>query len=246
VRGVVLEDGERIAAKAVVAAVDVQAASCSCWSRRWEAMRAESWPPRTGERRAARVHVATDRLPPYRGAREGDWNGLQSHVDTTAELTRGFLAAEARRLPDPPPTYCFTPSAYDDSLAPAGMHTVYLACPCAPFEVDGGWQEQADAFAQRMVDQVEEHAPGFRDSISAMHVRTPTAMAEELRWPGAHPMHLDISLDQLAFMRPTRRLAGHTVPGVPGLFTCDASTAPVGGIAGSSGKAAALRLLSSS
>jgi len=61
-------------------------------------------------------------------------------------------------------------------------------------------------------------------------------MADELRWPGAHPMYLDISLDQLSFLRPTRRLAGHTVPGVDRLFTCGASTAPVGGIAGSSGR----------
>ena len=64
-----------------------------------------------------------------------------------------------------------------------------------------------------------------------------------VRWPGAHPMRLDISLDQLASTRPTRRLSGHTVPGVSGLFTCGVSTAPVGGIAGSSGKAAALQLL---
>ncbi len=59
-------------------------------------------------------------------------------------------------------------------------------------------------------------------------------------------MFLDISLDQLGFVRPTRRLSGHTVPGIAGLFTCGASTAPVGGIAGSSGKAAALQLLAPS
>lgn len=189
------------------------------------------------------VHLATDRLPPYPGARDGDWNGLQSHVDTVEELRRGFLSAEARRLPEPPATYCFTPSVYDDSLAPEGKHTVYLACPCAPFEVEGGWEDQAEGFADAMVEQVEQHAPGFRASVSARTVRTPTLMAQELRWPGAHPMHLDISLDQLAFMRPTRRLSGHSVPGVAGLSTCGASTAPVGGISGSSGKAAALQLL---
>ncbi len=107
----------------------------------------------------------------------------------------------------------------------------------------GGWDSQAEQFADAMVAQVEQHAPGFKASVIARTVRTPTLMADELRWPGAHPMYLDISLDQLAFMRPTRRLAGHTVPGVAGLFTCGASTAPVGGISGSSGKAAALRLL---
>jgi phytoene dehydrogenase-like protein len=243
-RGVTLETGERIAASAVITAVDVQTALLRLLD-----------PPLSGQAGADLaaahrgnavqlvVHVATDKLPPYPGARPGDWNGLQSHVDTLEELRRGFVAAEAHRLPDPVSTYCFTPSVYDDSLAPAGEHTVYLACPCAPSEVDGGWEDQKEAFADAMVAQVEAHAPGFTDSILARTVRTPTLMAEELRWPGAHPMHLDISLDQLAFLRPTRKLAGHTVPGVQGLYTCGASTAPVGGIAGSRGKAAAPALL---
>jgi len=243
-RGVALADGTHVAADAVVTAVEVQTALL------------ELLDPPLGGREGADlaaahrgnavqlvVHLATDRLPPYRNARDGDWNGLQSHVDTVEQLRRGFLAAEARRLPDPPPTYCFTPSAYDDSLAPPGRHTVYLASPSAPFELDGGWESQAEGFADAMVEQVEQHAPGFRASIRARAVRTPTLMARELRWPGAHPMHLDISLDQLAFLRPTRRLADHTVPGVAGLYTCGASTAPVGGIAGSSGKHAALQLL---
>jgi phytoene dehydrogenase-like protein len=132
---------------------------------------------------------------------------------------------------------------YDDSLAPPGKHTVYLACPSAPYRVDGGWEQHAESFTEQMIDQVEQHGPGFRDSILAKDIWTPERMAEQLRWPGAHPMYLDISLDQLAFLRPTRQLSGHTVPGISGLFTCGASTAPVGGIAGSSGKAAALALL---
>ncbi len=243
-RAVVLEGGERIAAAAVVTAINVQTALLGLLD-----------PPLAGqpgvELAAAHrgnavqmiVHLATDKLPPYENARPGDWNGLQSHVDTVDELRQGFLSAEAGRLPDPVSTYCFTPSVYDDSLAPAGRHTVYLACPCAPFDVEGGWQSQQEAFADAMVAQVEAHAPGFTDSILERTIRTPTLMASELRWPGAHPMQLDISLDQLAFMRPTRRLSGHTVPGVAGLYTCGASTAPVGGIAGSSGKAAALKLL---
>ncbi|MBC7373908.1 MAG: NAD(P)/FAD-dependent oxidoreductase, partial [Frankiales bacterium] len=243
-RAVVLEGGQRVEASAVVTAVDVQTALLDLLD-----------PPLGGrdgvELKAAHrgnavqmlVHLATDKLPPYPNARPGDWNGLQSHVDTLDELRRGFLSAEGRRLPYPVSTYCFTPSVYDDSLAPAGKHTVYLACPCAPYDVEGGWESQQEVFADAMIAQVEAHAPGFTASITDRHIRTPTFMARELRWPGAHPMQLDISLDQLAFMRPTRRLSGHTVPGVAGLYTCGASTAPVGGIAGSSGKAAALELL---
>ena len=242
-RGVVV-DGERLEAKAVVTAMDVQTALLRLLD--------PPLPGRPGdELRAARrgnavqmlVHVATDRLPAYPGARPGDWNGLQSHVDTLDELRRGFLAAEARQLPDPAPTYAFTTSALDDTLAPPGQHTVYLACPCAPFDVEGGWAAQGERFAERMLDSVERHAPGFRSTITGMSIRTPAAMAAELAWPGAHPMHLDISLDQLAFLRPTRALGGHRVPGVKGLYVSGAGTAPSGGILGSPGKAAARALL---
>ena len=244
VRGVELEDGTRVAASAVVTAVDVQTALLELLDQPLGGRDgAELAAAHRGNAVQLVVHLVTDRLPPYPGAREGDWNGLQSHVGTVEQLRRGFLSAEARRLPDPPATYCFTPSAYDDSLAPAGHHTVYLACPSAPYDVEGGWAAQGEAFADAMVEQVERVAPGFRASVLARVVRTPPEAARELRWPGAHPMHLDISLDQLAFLRPTRRLGGHVVPGVAGLFTCGASTAPVGGIAGSSGKAAARALL---
>ncbi len=244
VRGVVLEDGERVEAGAVVTAVDVQTALLDLLD-----------PPLGGpagrELAAAHrgnavqlvVHLLTDRLPDYPGRQAGDANGLQSHVPTVEQLRRGFLSAEARRLPDPPPTYCFTPSALDDTLAPPGRHTVYLACPCAPFEVEGGWARHGERFADAMVAQVERVAPGFTASVLARSVRTPDLAARELRWPGAHPMFLDISLDQLAALRPTPRLSAHTVPGVRGLYTCGASTGPVGGIAGSPGKAAALALL---
>lgn len=95
-----------------------------------------------------------------------------------------------------------------------------------------------------MIDTVEALAPGFRSTIVDRVIRTPQDMAAELRWPGAHPMVLDISLDQLAFLRPTRPLASHTTP-VQGLFITGAGTAPVGGVAGSPGRAAAKAIIRS-
>ena len=56
-------------------------------------------------------------------------------------------------------------------------------------------------------------------------------------------MLLDLSLDQLGFLRPTRRLGNHRTP-VAGLYISGAGTAPTGGIAGTPGRAAALALLS--
>lgn len=246
VRAVELADGTRIATRAVVTAVEPRLALLDLLD-----------PPLTGtvadQLRATHrgnavqllVLLSVDRLPPYPGARPGDHAGLQSFVPGLDPLADGFAQAEARRLPDDPvPTYLFTPSALDPGLAPAGRHTVYLACPCAPAEVRGGWAAVEESFADRMVDTVEARAPGFRDSVRDRVVRTPEDMAAELAWAGAHPMHLDVGLDQLGPLRPTRALAGHRTP-VPGLFVSGAGTAPVGGISGAPGRDAARALLRS-
>ncbi|MBW3652709.1 MAG: NAD(P)/FAD-dependent oxidoreductase [Actinobacteria bacterium] len=238
-RGVALESGERIAADVVVTAINPRTALLEL-----------AHPPLSG--RVARrlrathrsnavqavVHVATDRLPAYRGARSGDWNGLQSYVDTLANLEAAFAAAEDRRLHTPAPAYAFTTSALDDSLAPPGQHTVYLACPAAPFEVRKGWRADAKRLAEDLIAQVEVRAPGFRDSIRGVSVRTPEQMARELRWPGAHPMHLDLTPDQAGPRRPTRALASHRTP-IDRLYISGAGTAPFGGVAALPGRAAA-------
>ncbi len=119
---------------------------------------------------------------------------------------------------------------------------MYLACPAAPFRIDEGWQSAGPRLAEDLIDQVEARAPGFRDTIRGVHVRTPADMAAELRWPGAHPMYLDLSPDQLAVLRPTAALASHRTP-IDGLYISGAGTAPVGGISGSPGRAAARALL---
>lgn len=244
VRGVELDSGERIDARWVLTAVEPRTALLDLLD-----------PPLTGrpadELRGAHsgnavqmlVLLAVTELPRYPDGRPGDWNGLQSYVDSVSSLAAGFAQAEAGRLPDDPvPTYAFTPSALDDTLAPPGRHTVYLACPTAPSALRGGWEAQQEDFADRMVDTVGRRVPGFRATVLDRVIRTPEVMARELRWPGAHPMHLDVSLDQLGLLRPTRRLSSHRTP-VRGLFVTGAGTAPVGGVAGTPGRAAARAIL---
>ncbi len=247
VRAVVTEGDERIESAAVITAIDPKTALLALLD-----------PPLAGDDRAdiaaarrgnvvqALVHVATDRLPPYPNSRPGDWNGLQSYVDRLDDLVSGWAASEARRLPTTQlPLYSFTTSAIDDTLAPAGHHTVYLACPAAPARIDGGWPAHGDEFVERCLDAVETRAPGFRSSIVGIATHLPDEMEQASRWPGAHPMYLDIALDQLGPFRPTRRLGRHRTP-VEGLYLSGAGTAPTGGIAGTPGRAAAQALLADS
>lgn len=243
VRGVVLEDGERIDADLVVTAIHPKPALLELLDpplggllgRRLAATRVSNAVQMV-------VHVAAGRLPPYVNAEPGDWNGLQSYVDSLDDLRASFRAAEDRRLRLPVAAYGFTPSAIDDGLAPAGKQTVYLACPTAPFRLEGGWERGAEQVVESMLEQVEARAPGFRSSVEGIAVQAPDAMAARLRWPGANPMHLDLTLDQRGPLRPVPGLSDHRTP-VEGLYITGAGTAPAGGIAGLPGRAAARALL---
>ena len=243
VRAVVLEGGERIEARTVVTAVDPKLALLGLLQPPLDGrLASDLGATRRGNVVQAVVHVATDRLPAYPNARPGDWNGLQSYVDRLDDLTAAWARADAGLLPLPPPLYAFTTSAIDDSLSPPGHHTVYLACPSAPSTVEGGWDACREEFVEACLDVVEARAPGFRDSIRAVFAWTPDRMERDEWWPGAHPMHLDITLDQLGPLRPTRALGDHRTP-IAGLYISGAGTNPTGGIAGTPGRMAALAVL---
>lgn len=139
VRAVTLESGESLAADAIITAMDPKIALLKLLN---SPLSGRDGADLAATRRSnvvqALVHVATDRLPLYPTSKPDDCHGLQSYVDTLGEMTRGFIQAEAGSLPDPLPLYAFTTSAIDDTLAPLGHHTVYLACPSASAHIQGG------------------------------------------------------------------------------------------------------------
>ena len=235
--------GERIATSAVIAAIDPKVSLLDLLD-----------PPLPGRAGAdlgaarrsnvvqALVHIAATDLPRYPDAHPSDYFGLQSYVDRLDDISAAWVTAEAGELPDLLPLYSFTPSAMDGSLAPPGHHTVYLACPVAPAHLRGGWDARQEEFVDKAIAELDRRAPGFSSTIVGVAARTPLVMETEEGWPGAHPMHLDIALDQLGPFRPTRALADHSTP-IAGLYISGAGTAPTGGIAGTPGKLAARRLL---
>ncbi|MGH9300306.1 MAG: phytoene desaturase family protein [Acidimicrobiales bacterium] len=242
VRSVEIRGGERIDTAAVITAIDPTVALLQLLRPALSSRhRSELAGLRRGNVVQALIHVACDRLPAYPGARAGDWNGLQSYVDRLEDLGRAWETAQAGLLPDPLPLYAFTPSAIDSGLAPKGHHTVYLACPAAPARLVGGWPLAKSRFVEAAMATMEQRAPGFAATVSGMTTWTPDQM-EEQGWVGAHPMHLDLSLDQLGFFRPTRSMSDHRTP-VSGLYISGAGTAPTGGIAGTPGRQAARALL---
>lgn len=245
--GVALRTGEQIAAGAVVAAINPKIALL-------ELLPAEAAAERLLRRMRATtianavqfvVHVALHELPPYRDAPGPDcWNGMAALTRDVAQVRRAFAQAIAGEAPEDPPVYAFTPSAGDASLAPPGQHTLYLACPAYPYRFADGrdWRAVAQREAERLAAAMEAYAPGLRERIIDLVPRTPAQAEQEIRLLGGHPMHLDLTPDQLFVLRPLPGLGRYRTP-VPGLYLSGAGTNPAGGVLGAPGRNAAKRLL---
>jgi phytoene dehydrogenase-like protein len=125
------------------------------------------------------------------------------------------------------------PSLFDPSRAPAGRHTLWTYCHVP----NGSTVDMTD----RVEDQLERFAPGFRDVVVERHVTTPQDFASK----NANEIGGDIgggALDGLQlFARP--RLALDPYRLARGLYLCSASTPPGAGVHGMCGAAAASRAL---
>jgi phytoene dehydrogenase-like protein len=249
ITGVVLEGGERLAASAVITAVDPQLGLLRLLDpplagRDGQALSAA----RRGNVVQSVLHVVVAELPAYEGLAPGDHAGLQSYVDRLADLRKAWADAEAGLMPDPVPLYAFTTSSLDPGLAPSGLHSLYLASPAAPYRLRDGrsWKDATEDYVEACLATVERRAPGFARTVRGWHLRSPAVMAEGGRWPGAHPMHLDIAMDQLGPLRPIRTMGDHRVPGIRGLYVSGAGTNPSGGVLGTPGRRAARAVLADS
>ena len=120
------------------------------------------------------------------------------------------------------------PSLFDSARAPAGQHTAWAYCHVP----NGSRVDMTDAIE----GQIERFAPGFKRTILARNIITPSDFEER----NANLIGGDIlggaqTIRQL-FFRPTGLL--HMTP-ARGLYLCSASTPPGGGVHGMCGYHAA-------
>lgn len=246
VEGVVLANGERVLARQIVAAINPQTALLRL-------LGADRLPGRLAARLAARhrsntvqfvVHVALDRLPPWPNAPADAWNGMQVVIDSVEQVRENFVQAEAGLAPTNPGIYLFTSTILDDQLAPPGKHTAYIACPSYPARFADGstWQERGEREAHRLLEVVEGRAPGFKEAIQGLAWRHAEDWEREIGLLGGHPMHLDITADQVGRLRPLPELGRHRTP-IAGLYLSGAGSFPTGGVSAVPGRSAARAVL---
>jgi phytoene dehydrogenase-like protein len=124
------------------------------------------------------------------------------------------------------------PSLFDSLRAPAGKHTAWAYC-----HVPNGSKEN---MLEKLENQIERFAPGFRECVMARRVFSPEGLEEM----DANLVGGDIAggaLDMRQFLfRPTWRRYGTSARDI---YVCSASTPPGGGVHGMCGYHAAKRAL---
>jgi phytoene dehydrogenase-like protein len=144
------------------------------------------------------------------------------------DIAESEKAVRTGHHPDRPFVLLAQPSLFDSSRAPAGKHTAWAYC-----HVPNGSKVDMQ---QKLEDQIERFAPGFRDCILARRVFSPAALESM----DANLIGGDIGggiMDIRNFLfRPTSRRYATSAPDV---YICSSSTPPGGGVHGMCGYHAA-------
>ena len=233
VTGVELADGERIAARIVVATSTPHGLVGLAGDALGEAYTRRALRFRYGPQ-TVKLDWALDAPIPWHN--DDARRAGTVHVGGTVEALRAaLLDVAAGRLPEEPFLLSGQQTIADPTRAPAGKHTAW-AYTHTPHGVD--WSRERERFADTIERQIERFAPGFRERVLARHIMAPGDLeARNASLPGGDVGHGSYALDQLVF-RPVPSLNPYSTP-VRGLFIGGAATFPGGAVHGVNGHAAA-------
>jgi phytoene dehydrogenase-like protein len=240
---VLLEDGRRVAARAIVANVDPKRLFLKMvdaemldrdFRERIERLKFGS--------ASFRMNVALSALPrfsclPEEGPHHASGIILAPSLDY---MDRAYLDARADGISRAPIVEMAIPSTLDDSLAPQGAHVASLFCQHFAPEVD--WAARKDGAVARIFDAIEAQAPGFRASVIAHTALSPADLERDFGLTGGDIFHGQLSLDQLWAARPVLGHGDYRTP-VRGLYLCGSGAHPGGGVTGAPGHNCAREVL---
>ena len=166
-------------------------------------------------------------------------------ADSVAHVEQAHALATMGQIPDANPSmYLDIPSVLDPTLAPEGKHTLWIEF-FAPYQIAGkegtglhgtGWTDQLkNQTADNVINKLAEYAPNIKDSIIARRVESPAELGERLGSYKGNYYHLDMTLDQMIFLRPLPEIANYTTP-IKNLYLTGAGTHPGGSISGMPGR----------
>ncbi len=223
--GVVLADGEEIAAPVVVSSADPRATLLGLVEPGWldpEFAHAVRCIKCRGV--VARVTLAVDRDPGF---------STLAVSPSLEYLEHAYDDAKYGRVSANP---------YLEARVDGGRVDVHVQyAPYAP--ADGGWDEgRRRALGNAVIERLALHAPALGSAVTGSEVLTPRDLEDRHGLTEGNAYHGELTLDQILFMRPVAGWSRYRTP-IRGLFLCGAGTHPGGAIAGGAGRLAAREIL---
>jgi phytoene dehydrogenase-like protein len=240
---VLLEDGREITARAIAANVDpkrlfLQLIDSGLLERdireRMQRYKCAS--------ATFRMNVALSALPRFACLPEAGPHHASGIImaPSLGYMNRAYLDAAASGIAQRPIVEMVIPSTLDDTLAPKGAHVASLFCQHFALETD--WASRKQEAIERILEVVESHAPGFRQSVIAYSALSPADLERVFGLTGGDIFHGQLSLDQLWSARPVLGHGDYRMP-VKGLYLCGSGAHPGGGVTGAPGHNCAREML---
>ncbi len=195
---------------------------------------------------SGKLNIALDGLPKFTALPEGSElaRGDMHLIDSTERLERAYDDWKNGTWSQDPYIDMLIPSLTDPTMTPPGKHFMSVFVQYVPPLIHGQeWTDQQVAqFGQTVINQIEQYAPGFKDLILHLEVRTPRELENEVGLTAGNIFQGELTLDQLLFNRPIPGYAQYRGP-TKGLYMCGSSNPPGGGVMAAPGANAAREIL---
>ncbi|MGH7528698.1 MAG: phytoene desaturase family protein [Gemmatimonadales bacterium] len=241
--GVELASGERIAAVRVISNADPRATLAlldggadSAWAARVREI------PITGV--TVKVNMTLSELPNFKarpGTREPHHTAQVNTPLTKDEWRQHHRTANEGVLPPRVWAELYLQTVFDNSVVPAGMHTLSVFAQYVPHRFrEGTWDTRRDEVGRVVVDSIARFCSNLPQAITAMEVLGPPDIERRVGLTGGHIFQGEILPDYMW----DRRLQARTP--MQGVYLCGAGTHPGGSVIGINGRNAAMEVIKDS
>ena len=142
-------------------------------------------------------------------------------------VEKAFDAVKYDNFSDEPVLDITVPTIDNPTLAPEGKSVVSVLIGYAPFNLDGGWTDDARTkLTMNVVDTISRFVPGFEEKVLAIKLSSPVDLESDYGLTGGHLHHGEPGLDQI-LIRPIPECFSHKTP-IEGLTLCGSGTHPGG------------------
>jgi phytoene dehydrogenase-like protein len=239
VNGVVLENGDEVAATTVLSTLDPRRTMHHLIDPIYidpELSQAIGAVRYRGA--CTKVNLVLDGLP---AIPEEVLRGALVVAPDMSYLERAYDAAKYGGVSERPYLEARIPTMHDPSLAPAGRHVMSVLVQWVPFRLRAGpWDAtRRDAVGDLVVRTLGDRVRGFAQRVLARQVLTPHDIEQRYGATEGSLTHGELTLDQILFMRPVPGLSRHATP-IAGLYLGGPGTHPGTSIASAARAAKAI------